>query len=349
MIYFNSDYVEGAHPLILNRLIETNFNQTVGYGEDEYCENARNLIKNVCGREDIDVHFLVGGTQANTTVIASILKPYQAAVSTKLGHINVHETGAIEATGHKVIGLDCGSDGKLSAKAVEDFYNSHWNDVTHEHQPQPKLVYISNSTENGAVYKKSELKELSNVCKKCGLYLFLDGARLGYALASPENDLSLNDLCEYCDVFYIGGTKVGALFGEAVVIVNPLLKQDFRYNIKQRGGMLAKGRLLGLQFETLFTDELYFKISEHAIKIAFKIAGALKENGIKFLSEPISNQIFPIFTNEVIKKIEEKYVISFWEKVDEEHSAIRICTSWATKEENADKIIEDILNIIKEK
>ena len=346
MIYFNSDYVEGAHPEILKKLIETNACQTVGYGEDEYCENARNLIKKECGRQDIDVHFLVGGTQANTTVIASCLKPYQAALSAKTGHINVHETGAIEATGHKVIGLESGSDGKLSHKAVEDFYNAHWNDVTHEHQPQPKLVYVSDSTENGAVYKKSELKALSEVCRKCGLYLFLDGARLGYAMASPENDITLADLCELCDVFYIGGTKVGALFGEAVVIINPELKADFRYNIKQRGGMLAKGRLLGIQFETLFTDKLYFKIADHAVKLAFKIVDALKEKGVKFLSEPESNQIFPIFSNDIIKKIEEKYLVSFWEKVDEANSAIRICTSFMTKEENADAIIRDILALI---
>ena len=347
MIYFNCDYTEGAHPEIIKKLTETNLEQTVGYGEDEHCENARNLIKKACGREDIDVHFLVGGTQANLVVIASCLKPYQAAVAAKTGHINVHETGAIEATGHKVIGLECDSSGKLTAERVEALYNAHWADVTHEHQPQPKLVYISDSTENGAVYTKAELRAISEVCRRCSLYLFLDGARLGYALASPLSDLSLNDLCEYCDAFYIGGTKVGALFGEAVVIVNPAMKADFRYNMKQRGATLAKGRLLGIQYEALFTDGLYFKIADHAVKAAFRIAEALENAGVKFLAKPESNQIFPIFTDEQIKKIEEKYVISFWERVDDTHSAIRICTSWATKEENVDKIIEDILEIIK--
>ncbi len=344
MIYFNCDYTEGAHPKIMEMLAKTNMEQTVGYGEDEYCTMARELIKKECQREDVDVHFLVGGTQANLTVISAALRPHQGAVAAKTGHINVHESGAIESTGHKVIALDCEKSGKLTAKAVEENYLAHWNDETHEHLVQPKLVYISDSTENGAVYTKAELAEISGVCKKYGLYLFLDGARLGYALMSEKNDLTLKDLCEYCDVFYIGGTKVGALFGEAVVITNNALKEDFRYFIKQKGGMFAKGRLLGIQFYTLFKDGLYFEISKNAIEKANCIATALKNKGVKFIAEPESNQIFPIFPNKVIEKIGERYKIAFWEKVDEDSSGVRICTSWATTQENTDSLIGDIIS-----
>lgn len=347
MIYFNCDYTEGAHPKIIEMLTKTNFEQTVGYGEDEYCEKAREFIKRECQRDDVDVHFLVGGTQANLTVISSALKPYQGVISAASGHVNTHETGAIEATGHKVLALPCGQDGKLTAEMVKETYLAHWNDVTHEHLVQPKMVYISDSTENGAVYTKAELKAISEVCRECGLYLFLDGARLGYALMSPKSDLTLKDLCEYCDVFYIGGTKVGALCGEAVVITNPALKTDFRYNIKQKGGMFAKGRILGIQFYSLFEDGLYWDIAKSAIDKAMKMAEVLKANGVEFFAEPESNQIFPIFTNDVIEKIGEKYLTAFWAKVDDERSAIRICTSWATTDENVDKLLADILSYIK--
>lgn len=347
MIYFNCDYTEGAHPKIIEMLTKTNFEQTVGYGEDEYCEKAREFIKRECQRDDVDVHFLVGGTQANLTVISSALKPWQGVVSAVTGHVNTHETGAIEATGHKVLALPCGQDGKLTADMVKEVYLNHWNDVTHEHLVQPKMVYISDSTENGAVYTKAELKAISEVCREYGLYLFLDGARLGYALMSPKSDLTLKDLCDYCDVFYIGGTKVGALCGEAVVITNDALKADFRYNIKQKGGMFAKGRILGIQFYSLFEDGLYWDIAKGAIDKAMKMAEILKANGVEFFAEPESNQIFPIFTNEVIEKIGEKYLTAFWAKVDENRSAIRICTSWATTDENVDKLMADILSYIK--
>ena len=347
MIYFNCDYTEGAHPKIIEMLTKTNFEQTVGYGEDEYCEKAREFIKRECQRDDVDVHFLVGGTQANLTVISSALKPWQGVVSAVTGHVNTHETGAIEATGHKVLALPCGQDGKLTAEMVKETYLAHWNDVTHEHLVQPKMVYISDSTENGAVYTKAELKDISEVCREYGLYLFLDGARLGYALMSPKSDLTLKDLCDYCDVFYIGGTKVGALCGEAVVITNDALKADFRYNIKQKGGMFAKGRILGIQFYSLFEDGLYWDIAKGAIDKAMKMAEILKANGVEFFAEPESNQIFPIFTNEVIEKIGEKYLTAFWAKVDDERSAIRICTSWATTDENVDKLMADILSYIK--
>ena len=253
MIRFNCDYLEGAHPRIIERLTETNFVQTPGYGEDEYCERARAIIREKCGAPDAYVQFLVGGTQTNTTVIASVLRPYQGVLSANTGHINAHETGAIEATGHKVLALPS-EDGKVTAAQVQEAYDEHWADASHEHIVQPGMVYISHPTENGTLYKKEELKSLYETCRKLGLPLFLDGARLGYGLMSEGTDLTWEDLAAYTDVFYIGGTKVGALFGEAVVITDPALAKDFRYMIKQRGGMLAKGRLLGLQFETLLKD-----------------------------------------------------------------------------------------------
>lgn len=346
MIYFNCDYTEGCHPKILERLCETNLMQTIGYGEDEICDAARAKIRAACGRDDIDVHFLVGGTQANATVIASILRPYQGALSAETGHINVHETGAVEATGHKVLALPATPDGKIGAAQVEAAYTAHVNDASFEHMVQPKLVYISLPTENGGLYSKAELTALHDVCARCGLYLFIDGARLGYGLTSPENDVTLRDLCDLSDVFYIGGTKVGALFGEAVVITNPEIKPDFRYHIKQRGGMLAKGRLLGIQFDVLFTDNLYFEISKKAVAQAKRIAAACREAGCTFFADSPTNQQFPIFPDAALEKLKEKYVYSYWARVDETHSAIRFCTSWATKDENVEALCRDILAIM---
>ena len=256
MIRFNCDYLEGAHPKILEKLQETNFVQTLGYGEDAYCERARAMIREKCGAEDAYVQFLVGGTQTNTTVIASILRPYQGVLCANTGHINAHETGAIESTGHKVLALPS-EDGKITAAQVQEAYDAHWADGSHEHIVQPGMVYISHPTENGTLYTKEELKALYETCQKLELPLFLDGARLGYGLMSKGTDLTWQDIAAFTDVFYIGGTKVGALFGEAVVITNASLTKDFRYMIKQRGGMLAKGRLLGIQFETLLSDGLY--------------------------------------------------------------------------------------------
>lgn len=267
MIYFNSDYLEGAHPAIMERLMQTNMEQTVGYGEDEYCAAAREKIKAACQAPDADVHFLVGGTLTNTTVIASVLRPYQGVLSATSGHINCHETGAIESSGHKVLTLPT-DNGKITAKQVEDYYNWHHFSPDYEHMVMPGMVYISLPTEGGTLYSKAELTELYEVCKKCSLPLFIDGARLGYGLTCDDCDLTLPEVAHLCDIFYIGGNKVGALFGEAVVVMNPALKKDFRFMMKQRGGMLAKGRLLGLQFDTLFTDDLYFKISRHANEMA---------------------------------------------------------------------------------
>ncbi len=341
MIRFENDYTEGAHKRILERLWETNEEQTPGYGTDEHCEKARAYIRKACDAENADVHFLVGGTQTNTTVIASVLRPHQGVVAAISGHIAVHETGAIEAVGHKVLTLPS-EDGKIQAEQVKELYDAHWNDVTHEHMVQPGMVYISHPTENGTTYTKAELEALSRVCRECGLPLFLDGARLGYGLVSEENDLTLADVARLCDAFYIGGTKVGALFGEAVVIMNDALKKDFRYMIKQKGGMLAKGRLLGIQFETLFEDGLYFDISRHAVDLAMMIRAAFAEKGFSFRYDSTTNQQFPILPDEVCKELGKKYSFSFWEKAAEGHSVVRFCTNWATKKENVETLIEDI-------
>ncbi len=345
MIRFESDYLEGAHPKILEKLTETNFEQTAGYGVDPHCERARELIKKACDAPDAYVQFLVGGTQANTTIIASILKPYEGVLSPVSGHINVHETGAIEATGHKVLPLES-DDGKITAAQIMDAYTAHITDSTHEHMVKPALVYISQPTESGTLYSKSELEAIRQVCDETGLYLFIDGARCGYGLKSENNDVFLPDLARLADVFYIGGTKVGALFGEAVVFTNEKISENFRYMIKRHGGMLAKGRLLGVQFEALFEDGLYFEISEHAMKLALKIKYALADMKTEFLFDSPTNQQFPIFKDEVLKKLSEKYSFSFWSKPKDGYSAVRICTSWATKEENVDALVEDIRKLV---
>ena len=341
MILFNSDYTEGAHPRILERLMETNLEQTTGYGEDAYCEAAREAIRKVCDAPEADVHFLVGGTQANFTVISSALKPYQGVLCADTGHINVHETGAVEACGHKVLALP-GKDGKITAEQIRNAHDLHWSDESHEHIAQPKMVYISHPTELGTLYTKGELEEIGRVCRECGLYLFLDGARLGYGLMAPGTDVTIADIAKICDVFYIGGTKVGAFFGEAVVIMNPQLKPDFRYCIKQKGGMLAKGRLLGIQFLELFRDGLYFEIAKHAIDMAMIIKEGLKEKGYSFFMDSVTNQQFIMIEDEKLEKIREKYGVTYQQRYDETHSVIRLCTSWATTEENVRSLLADL-------
>ena len=321
MIEFQCDYAEGAHPKILERLVETNMDQTPGYGLDPYCDEARRLIRKACGREDIDVQFLVGGTQTNTTIICTALRPYQ------------------------VLSLPCDHAGKITAEQIKAAYEAHMNDDSSEHMVQPGMVYISNPTENGTIYYKQELEAISRVCHECGMPLFLDGARLGYGLMAADNDVTLEDIARLCDVFYIGGTKVGALFGEAVVITNPAISKDFRYMIKQRGGMLAKGRLLGIQFQTLFEDGLYWQISKHAIDMAMKLKKAFQACGYGFYVENSTNQQLPVLPDAVLEKLAGKYSYSFWEKTDESHSAVRFCTSWATKEENVDALIADLNQI----
>lgn len=341
MILFNSDYTEGAHPRILERLAETNLEQTTGYGEDAYCEQAREVIRKAIGAPEADVHFLVGGTQSNFTVISSALKTYQGVLSADTGHINAHETGAVEACGHKVLALPS-KEGKISAEQIQKEYDLHWSDESHEHIVQPKMVYISHPTELGTLYTKAELQAISDVCRKCGLYLFLDGARMGYGLMAPGTDVTLKDIAALTDVFYIGGTKVGALFGEAVVITNPELKPDFRYAIKQKGGMLAKGRLLGIQFLELFKDGLYFEIAKHAIDMAMLLKEGLKEKGYSFYMESVTNQQFIIISDKKLEEIREKYGVTYQQRYDDTHSVIRLCTSWATKEENVKAFLKDM-------
>lgn len=338
MIQFQCDYNEGAHPKILERLIETNMEQTVGYGNDQYCASARKLIRKACDCPTADVHFLVGGTQANATIISSILKPYQCVICAHTAHINVHETGAIEHGGHKCLAIPA-HDGLISASQIEKVLKNHFEDDEPEHCVQPGLVYISFSTEYGTLYSSTELQLISEVCHSYDIPLFIDGARMGYGLMSDECDITLPELAQLADVFYLGGTKQGALFGEAVVITNDKLKRDFRYNIKQGGGMLAKGRLLGIQFETLFTDNLYFNLARHANQQAMRIKKALQDNGYPFLIESPTNQQFPILPNELIDELSKDFLFSIWEKVDDEYTCIRICTSWATKPENVDKLI----------
>lgn len=341
MIRFECDYTEGAHPQIMQRLLETNMEQTQGYGMDPHCEKAREYIKTACQALDADVHFLVGGTQTNTTVIAAALRPYQGVIAAHTGHINVHETGAIEATGHKVLTISS-EDGTITAEQIEQVMENHYNDSDHEHIVQPGMVYISHPTENGTLYSKEQLVKISQTCKKYDIPLFVDGARMGYGLQAPGCDLTLADFAELTDVFYIGGTKVGALFGEAVVITRESLKKDFRYCIKQRGGMLAKGRLLGIQFETLFENGLYEEISAHAVKLAMKIKKAFSEKGVSFLYDSYTNQQFPILTKKQMDYLREKYAFCFWSKVDEDRSAVRFCTSWATNEASVEELIKDI-------
>ena len=337
MLYFNNDYSEGCHEKVLEALSRTNMEQTPGYGEDRYCAQAAEKIRALCQAPDAAVHFLVGGTQTNLTVIDAALRPHQGALCPVGGHINVHETGAVEATGHKVLTVPS-DDGKITAQQVRTDVKAHREDASFEHMVQPKLVYISNPSEYGTLYSLEELESLSAACKELGLYLFLDGARLGYGLMAKDYDVTMADIARLCDVFYIGGTKVGALFGEAVVITNPALKEDFRYLIKQHGGMLAKGRLLGVQFDALMTDNLYFEISRHAIDLAEKLRAVFAELNISYLVPGITNQLFPILSDEVLAELSRDFSFSEIERVDENNRCVRFCTSWATKEENVDAL-----------
>lgn len=341
MIRFNSDYCEGAHDRILKKLVETNLEQTPGYGEDPYCKEAAGIIRTLCEQPEADVHFLVGGTQTNMTVIGAALRPHQGAVSADTGHIHVHETGAVESLGHKVLALPS-ENGKIRAEQVEKLWKSHVEDESFEHMVQPGLVYISQPTELGTLYTAAELEELYRVCSERGLYLFVDGARLGYGLAAEGNDVDLPFLASHCDVFYIGGTKVGALFGEAVVILNPALKKDFRYMIKQKGGMLAKGRLLGIQFGELLRDGLYQELGAHADRLADQIRQACREKGYPFLVENTTNQVFPILPDSLLERWQGQIGYNFQEKVDAEHTAVRLCTSWATTTEQTEALVRAI-------
>lgn len=341
MIYFHNDYSEGCHPKVLERLVATNFEQTPGYGEDIYCIQAADQIRKLCGRDDLAVHFLVGGTQANLTVIAAALRPHQAALGAVSAHINVHETGAVEATGHKVLSVPS-DDGKITAEQVRNVVEAHRASGSFVHEAQPKLVYISNPTELGTLYTLAELEALSSACKEFGLYLFLDGARLGYGLAAADNDVTMADIARLFDVFYIGGTKVGALFGEAVVISNPAINEDFRYLIKQRGGMLAKGRLLGVQFGVLMEDNLYFELGKHAVQLADQIRETFDKLSVPYLVPGTTNQIFPILPDSLLDELKKRFMFTEMERVDEAHRAVRFCTSWASTQENVDALCAEI-------
>ena len=341
MILFNNDYSEGAHPEILKRLVDINFEQNTGYGVDKYSDKARSLIQSICSSPNMDVHFVTGGTLSNLIVISSVLRPHEGVISANTGHINVHETGAIENTGHKVLSIDS-KDGKLTSSKVEDLCLAHFGDREREHTVKPGMVYISNPTELGTIYTKKELTDLRHVCDKYGLYLFLDGARLGYGLVAESNDLTMADIANLCDVFYIGGTKVGTLFGEAICIVNDGLKKDFRYFIKQKGGLLAKGWILGLQFATLFEDNLYFSIADNAVKAAIEIKDAFLLKGFSFFCDSPTNQQFPILNTKHIEMLKDKYLYSYIQKLDDDNHVVRFCTSWATTEDNVLSLIEDI-------
>lgn len=342
MIYFQCDYAEGAHPKIIEALVKTNFEQTVGYGMDGHCARAAELIKKAVGAPDARVHFVSGGTQANQIVIASVLKPHQGAVCVDTGHINCHETGAVEATGHKVIALP-NVNGKLEAEALRKYLANFWADDTHEHIVEPGMVYISSPTEIGTVYSKAELEAVSAVCREYEIPLFLDGARLGYGMAAPGNDVTLEDLAKLTDVFYIGGTKCGALFGEAVVFCgSKKLDSYFRPMIKQHGAMLAKGRLLGIQFEVLFTDGLYEEITRNAVALAMRIRDAFAKKGCKFMVESPTNQQFPILPRAMIEALSKDFAFMVWPDNGEAEIPTRFCTSWATTEEQVNTLIKAI-------
>jgi threonine aldolase len=337
MIYFHNDYNEMCHPKVWERMQALQGESVNGYGVDPCCDAAAEKIRALCGRDDLAVHFLVGGTQTNLTVIAAALRPHQAVLTVTDGHINVHETGSVEATGHKVVALPS-PDGKITASQVADAAKAQTENGDREHMVQIKMVYISNPTELGTLYSLEELEAIASACRQWGLYLFLDGARLGYGLTAKGNDVTLADLARLCDVFYIGGTKCGAMFGEAVVIANPVINEDFRYLIKQRGAMLAKGFLLGAQFDALMTDGLYFEITRKANAQADRIREVLAERKVPLLVPGVANQIFPILPDGVLAELSKEFTFSEIQRMDDGHRAVRFCTSWATTDENVDAL-----------
>lgn len=338
---FASDYMEGAHQKILERLCETNFLQTAGYGLDEFSESARKKIRKACGLPNAEIHFLSGGTQTNAIVIGSLLKSYQGVIAAKTGHISVHEAGAIEAGGHKVFELEH-ENGKLKADSVRAFIETFYEDANREHMVMPGAVYISQPTECGALYTRKEMEALKCVCKDYKIPLYADGARLAYALAAPENDVSIRDIAKFCDVFYIGGTKCGALFGECVVIPDSRLIPHFFTIVKQHGALLAKGRILGLQFDTLFTDNLYFEIGKNAIDSANLLKEGFKEKGFEFYSDSPTNQIFIVIENTKLKELSKIAEFGFWEKYDDKNTVVRFATSWATKTDDVKNFLAAI-------
>lgn len=338
MLAFECDYLEGAHEKILQRLVETNYEKAPGYSADKYCESAKEKIKQACNCPDAEIYFLVGGTQTNAIVIDSILQKYEGVIAATTGHVNVHEAGAIEHTGHKVLTVPS-YQGKMQAEDVRSLLQGFWNDASHDHMVFPGMVYLSHPTEYGTLYGKQELKEIADVCREYKIPLFLDGARLGYGLMSKNTDLTLEDIAKICDVFYIGGTKVGALCGEAVVFTGQNMPKHFMTMVKQHGAMLAKGRLLGIQFDTLFTDNLYFEIAEHAINMAEKLKEGFRQRGYSFYLDSPTNQQFIILSKEEIAKLAGKVTFDFWDPVDDNRQVVRFATSWATKEEDIDALM----------
>lgn len=339
MLYFYTDYMEGAHPEVMRRLMETNMEHTTGYGSDQYTQNAKQLIRDACGKPDALVQFLVGGTQTNATVIDALLRHHEGVLAAETAHINVHESGAIEATGHKVLTLP-EYNGKIKAEDVKKYISDFYRDETYEHMVAPGMVYISHPTEYGTLYTLDELKGLSKVCKEAEIPLYMDGARLGYGLAAEGTDVTLMDIAELCDVFYIGGTKVGALFGEAVVAANPKKLPHFFPLVKQHGALLAKGRLLGVQFETLFTDGLYQKMGEHAVRLAMKLKNAFISKGYKLHIDSPTNQQFVCLPNEEIDRLSEYAGFELWGPRGEKETIVRFVTNWATSEKDVDAFIE---------
>lgn len=339
MIRFECDYTTGAHPKILEALVNTNDEACPGYGVDLHCERARAMLRELCQAPEAGVHFLVGGTQANATIISAALRPHQGALCAETGHINTHETGAIEAAGHKVLALPA-SEGKITAQQIHDYCEVHHTNPAWEHTVQPGMVYLSHPTELGTVYTLAELEAIHETCKRWRLPLFVDGARLAAGLAA--SDITLPDLARLCDAFYLGGTKAGLLFGEAVVIPNPNLNHDFRYLIKQHGGMLAKGRLLGVQFEAFLTDGLFLEIGQKEVAQALRIRDAFQAKGCPLFVDSPTNQQFPVLTNGGVSVLKSKYSFEVWEKVDQAHTAVRFCTSWSTTDADVDALIADI-------
>lgn len=339
MLSFECDYTEGAHEAILKRLMETNREQLPGYGADVYSESAKAKIRKACGCPEADVYFLVGGTQTNALIMDTVLEPWEGVVAASSGHISLHEAGAIEYTGHKVLEIP-GHEGKIHAADLEARVKTFWEDDTHEHMVFPGMVYISHPTEYGTLYSLAELEEIGAVCRKYDLSLYLDGARLGYGLMSGHTDVTLEDLARICDVFYIGGTKVGALCGEAAVFTKHNTPKRFFTRIKQHGALLAKGRLVGIQFDTLFTDELYYRISRHAIEMAERLKEGFRQRGYAFFLDSPTNQQFIILENGEMERLKEQVRFSFWEKLDADHTVVRFATSWATTEEEIAQLWE---------